>query len=131
MILNLTQHKATPEQVAAGVIDLRGAQLEKLKYTLTFSGQIPSDWLVITRAEMIAQIAHDFFSKHPSQERQVMIGGAPWFMPPLQKILHDEGLSPLYAFSERCSQEKLLPDGSVQKTQAFRHLGFKPAISLI
>ena len=36
IILNLTQHPATPEQVAAGVVDLIGDDLETLKFLLTF-----------------------------------------------------------------------------------------------
>ena len=35
-ILNLTQHKATPDQEKAGVHNLEGDKLEKLKELLTF-----------------------------------------------------------------------------------------------
>jgi hypothetical protein len=36
IILNLTQHPATPEQVAAGVVDLIGDDLEYLKIPADF-----------------------------------------------------------------------------------------------
>lgn len=40
-IWNLTQHKATPDQVAAGVVDLPDADREKLIKALTFD-DLPS-----------------------------------------------------------------------------------------
>lgn len=39
MIANLTQHPATQEQLAAGVVDLTGSALMSLKDMLTFDTQ--------------------------------------------------------------------------------------------
>ena len=60
------------------------------------------------------------------QEREfaVMIGGAPFFMPPLQKALLEARISVRYAFSRRISHEEMQPDGSVRKTQTFTHAGW-------
>lgn len=57
-----------------------------------------------------------------------MIGGAPFLMAPLEGALRTRGVIPLYAFSVRESVEEALPDGSVRKTQVFRHAGFVPAV---
>ena len=57
----------------------------------------------------------------------VMIGGAPWLSEPLERALKREGFRPVYAFSKRISVEETLPDGTVKKTQVFRHEGFVPA----
>lgn len=53
-----------------------------------------------------------------------MIGGAPYFMAPLETALEWRGIIPLYAFSKRECHEKRNPDGSVSKTMVFRHEGF-------
>ena len=42
----------------------------------------------------------------------------------LEEALMKRGIVPLYAFSRREVVETPLPDGSVKKTQVFRHLGF-------
>ena len=57
-----------------------------------------------------------------------MIGGAPFLMSPLESALLNNGIEPVYAFSTRESVEKKLPDGSVQKTNIFKHKGFVPPI---
>lgn len=54
----------------------------------------------------------------------VMLGGAPWMMPALEKVAHLRGLSVCYAFSKRVSEEQHQPDGSVKKVNTFKHQGF-------
>jgi len=115
-ILNLTQHAATVEQVAQGVIDLTGDDLATMKALLTFVG-LPSAETVHERAYEVAKLAqaHDVES--------VMIGGAPFFMGALERALQKRGIKPLYAFSERVSVEKVI-DCVVVKTNEFKHMGF-------
>ena len=125
-ILNLTQHPATQEQKAAGVVDLQGDELETLKELLTFEG-IP------TRAEIedrAADIANLVMMNGLGEENDdpifnsAMIGGAPYLMPALEMALDEHCINPLYAFSRRESVEQVQPDGSVRKTAVFRHIGF-------
>lgn len=118
-ILNLTQHAATPEQAATGVIAASFA--DRLPSLLTFVG-LPSPTEITQRAEVIASLAAD------DGVSQAMIGGAPFFMAPLEKALRAVGITPLYAFSERASVDSVQPDGSIRKTAEFRHLGFVPAV---
>jgi hypothetical protein len=56
-----------------------------------------------------------------------MIGGAPYLMAPLERSLRSVGVYPVYAFSVRESVEQTAPDGTVRKTNVFRHAGFVPA----
>lgn len=56
-----------------------------------------------------------------------MVGGAPFFMAPLEAALRAVNIIPVYAFSKRESVEEKQPDGSVKKTQVFKHAGFVPA----
>ena len=56
--------------------------------------------------------------------KDVMIGGAPWMMSALERALRRNGLQYCYAFSVRESVEKTMPDGSIVKTNVFRHGGF-------
>ena len=115
-ILNLTQHAATPEQLEAGVIDLMQHDLASLKALLNFVG-LPTADEIYERAYAIAALAENLFAE------TVMVGGAPFLMPVLQKALQMRGITVLYAFSERVSIEKIV-DGVVVKTNEFKHVGF-------
>jgi hypothetical protein len=113
-IVNLTQHNPTPEQVSAGVFNTNTAELLRL---LTFTN-IPSLADIKDKAWGIAQIAVASGATH------AMIGGAPYLMAPLEQALFEQGIIPLYSFSERVSQEEQQPDGSVKKVNIFRHAGW-------
>ena len=115
-ILNFTQHAATAEQVAAGVIDLMQHDQAVLKSMLNFVG-LPTRDEIYERAYAIAALAENLFAE------TVMVGGAPFLMPVLQKALQMRGITVLYAFSERVSIEKIV-DGVVVKTNEFKHVGF-------
>ena len=115
-ILNFTQHAATAEQLEAGVIDLMQHDLASLKALLNFVG-LPTADEIYERAYAIAALAENLFAE------TVMVGGAPFLMPVLQKALQMRGITVLYAFSERVSVEKLV-DGVVVKTNEFKHVGF-------
>lgn len=53
-----------------------------------------------------------------------MIGGAPWLMPVLAKVLMQRGINLVYAFTKRDVVETANPDGSVTKSSKFVHVGF-------
>jgi hypothetical protein len=127
LIINLTQHDATPEQIAAGVVDLKGEQLTRLRQLLTFE-QIPSSGQIDDRAITVAHLAV-FNGLGPDDgedpvPRAAMIGGAPFFMAALERQLRALSVDPVYAFSQRRAIEKKQADGSVKKIQVFQHLGF-------
>lgn len=114
-IINLTQHAETTEQIAAGVVPATFAG--RLPDLLTFDS-LPSPLEIRQRAEVIASLAAD------SGAQAAMIGGAPFFMAALERALRTVGIAPVYAFSERVSEEQTQPDGSVRKINVFRHVGF-------
>lgn len=115
--VNLTQHPATAEQLAAGVFDLEGGELEMLKGLLTFH-RVPTVAQVQIAAIGIARIAER------SEGVYAMIGGAPFLMAELEKAVLKAGLVPRYAFSVRESVESINADGSVTKTAVFKHAGW-------
>lgn len=117
MIANLTQHPATPEQLASGVKDFTGAELVQLKALLTFT-TLPNAYEVHRRARGIAAIA----AHVPCTA--VMIGGAGYLMPALETELQLLGISALHAFTERHAVETVGADGQVTKTAIFKHVGF-------
>lgn len=126
-IINLTQHEATPDQMAAGVTDMQKQEREALSDALTFD-KLPSSDEIRDRAEWIAELAvHNGLGgdygddPHPDQ---AMIGGAPWLMGPLCDALRQRGIDPVFAFSVRETQESHQTDGSVRKVNVFRHTGF-------
>jgi hypothetical protein len=116
-ILNLTQHVATTEQVASGVVEPTDKmQIQKL---LTFD-ELPTTVELELRAFALASTAKD----DPGFEGSVMIGGAPYFMATLEHTLRVFGIRALHAFSRRESIDEAQADGSIKKTQVFRHAGF-------
>jgi len=119
-ILNLTQHPASADQIAAGVVDLTN-DLAALKAALTF-GELPNAQEIRNRVRKIADLAV------ASGIRTAMIGGAPWLMGPLAAKLSQRGITPLFAFSVRETEEQAQADGSVRKVAVFRHAGFIPAV---
>ena len=121
MIINLTQHAATPEQLAVGVFDLPPDVRGRLVKWLTFD-TIPCRDELLYAAEGIGLIAF-----HGGYKR-AMIGGAPYLMAPLEQDLKRWGVEVLYAYSRRESVEETLPDGSVRKVMIFRHAGFINAL---
>ena len=125
-ILNLTQHPATTDQIAAGVRDLQGQALAMLKGCLNFD-TLPTVEDIRQRAEDIAMLAsawHDAEDPDGTTARACMIGGAPFFMGALEAALYRRDLTPLYAFSRREVVENTNPDGTVTKTAVFKHEGF-------
>ena len=122
MILNLTQHPATPEQLAAGVVDLP-VEIREAVIALLTVNVLPTRQEIEDRCADIAMLAATAFENHPSG---AMIGGAPWMMSSLEGALMDQGIAPVYAFSVRESVEQVQADGSVQKIANFRHAGFVP-----
>lgn len=118
-ILNLTQHEATPEQIAQGVYDLSPTLRKTLSRLLTFD-DLPTCKHVRDVAETIADLARTFCEP---DTLHVMIG-APFLMASLEKALACKGFIPLYAFSKRESTEETQADGSVKKIAKFRHVGF-------
>lgn len=127
MIVNLTQHLATADQIAAGVVDLPAEERTALCAALTFA-ECPDPSEVIARAEEIAEIAamSDLYDT-PSMDTRAMIGGALWLMAPLARALRERGFEPVFAFSRRETVEEAQPDGSVRKVARFAHAGWVPA----
>ena len=129
MMLNLTQHMATPEQKQAGVVDLPAEARAMLFGCLTVN-ELPSKEEIFQRCESIAALAASLASPddrddgNPGFAFEAMIGGAPWMMSALEDALRQQGIEPRYSFSKRVSVEKALPDGSVVKEAVFRHQGF-------
>lgn len=139
--VNLTQHPATPEQLAAGIYDPTPEERDLIVKLLTFE-ECPDTHEIEDRAAELALEAYAIVHRHiretMSEEEQMaivrggygsfnmnaMIGGAPYLMSALEKALVDYGVCPYYAFSRRESVEETMPDGSVRKTAVFRHAGF-------
>lgn len=133
MILNLTQHPATPDQVAAGVVDAPERFKEKLTALLTFN-EAPSHRELLRRAHELTCLAVEVHAAltggSPDMLEgeyhgvEVMIGGAPYLMRHLEECLEYWGLCPIYSFSKRVSVETQHPDGTVTKSNVFKHVDF-------
>ena len=131
-IINLTQHAATPEQIADGVVDLPPDLRATLTKLLAFD-TLPTIHVIVERAQAIALLAATWLDSQPHPDKyghggtalaEALIGGAPFLMTPLEHTLIDHALEPVYAFSKRVSVEEPQPDGSVRKVNVFKHAGF-------
>lgn len=122
-VLNLTQHPATSDQLAAGVVDPGPEWSSTIAALLTFAA-LPGAAELRERAAALAGLAADIAPGDAAGERAVMIGGAPYLMAPLETALRERGMTPVYAFSVRESTESTSPDGRVTKVNVFRHAGF-------
>lgn len=121
MILNLTQHQATADQLAAGVVDFNGATRAKLSALLTFDN-LPTMAEVSEIAEAIADLAiYQGETEENGIPTRAMIGGAPFLMPTLERALIAVGITPCYAFSKRVVIKEV--DG-VKERIVFKHEGF-------
>lgn len=121
-IVNLTQHIATQEQMEAGVVNFDAVLSAEVKRLLTFNSiEEASAESMKDRATALAGIAV------ANNADAAMIGGAPYFMSVLERQLKNAGVKPLYAFSVRESREVTNPDGTVTKTNVFKHVGFVEA----
>jgi len=118
-VINMTQHNPTPEQAEVGVYN--PAEWGRAKELLTFD-ELPSRDEVFDRARQLTEIA--LAERERTGAAEVMIGGAPFFMPALYHALLSKGFIPVFAFSRRVSVEKTNPDGTVTKSQVFKHEGF-------
>ena len=119
-MINLTQHKATPEQVKEGVIDTDSEIRKILLELLTFEDiSETSPESLSNRANQISEIAN-LDGVHNS----ALIGGALFFMPYLITALKEKKIKPVYSFTKRVIENEFSSDGSVKKTAVFKHVGF-------
>ena len=121
MILNLTQHNATADQINAGINDLPVDFQTTLKGLLTFPTQYTRADLEY-RALQIHELVRDFCGTSEEVLEGVMIGGMPSFMPVLESVLISKGIKVGYACTDRVSKD-VIKDGEVIKTAVFVHAG--------
>ena len=117
MILNLTQHNATEDQISCGVVEPTPGDKELIGALLTF-GEIPSTSQIMDRVTCLVEIAVSYAADG------AMIGGAPYLMEFLAPALRMARVRVLYSFTKRVVAEKMLEDGSVEKVSVFKHVGF-------
>jgi hypothetical protein len=141
-ILNLTQHTATEDQIVFGVVESQ--EKDVVASYLNFD-ELPAPHILDLHVHRLVAICRRWKTQQikalQSATQQsdsvpyslmevcaivrpyIMIGGAPFLMAPLDKALREAGFSPVYAFSLRQSEEKIV-DGEVVKTSVFKHQGF-------
>jgi len=119
-ILNLTQHAASPAQVAAGVVEPEHFGIEKatVQALLTFPAKDIHGLRLKDAAVRLVKLMRD------NGVTEAMIGGLPALMLPLQAEMSFWAIQPNFAISERVSEDKVMPDGSTRKVAVFRHLGW-------
>ena len=117
IIINLTQHQLTQEQLQ-GAVQVGNDVRDEVVKLITFNG-LPTAGEIKNNASRLAEICRDMHASH------AVIGGAPYFMGPLEQALRKAGIVPLYAFTERVAVEVVNPEtGEVTKTSKFNFAGW-------
>ncbi len=98
-IINFTQHELVEGQIKDGVFTPDNH--EEVRRLITFFGKPDKDDMR-QRASALASIARK------RGVETAMIGGAPFFMGTLENTLKENGIKPVYAFSQR------MPDKTFQ-----------------
>jgi len=118
-ILNLTQHAATADQLAVGVFEPSSSDKKLIAHLLTFT-VLPTRAQISSRCRELCLIIWVY-----DKTDAVMIGGASYLISRLDVMIPKVcGMPALHSFTARDSVEVRQEDGSVKKTQVFRHLGF-------
>lgn len=121
MIINLTNHAATPAQVNQGIID--HPDQERLKELIN----IPAGGLT---HEEYYERAHELIeSVLNMNERQVMIGGHFNLTLAIVHVANTLNVDAFFACTERASEDVTQPDGSIIKTSRFVFTGLEKAFS--
>ena len=153
-IINLTNHRATAEQREAGVRDVSDVDHLSNLLTIKVGGEngfatisplnqqvllesraaaIISDYVTPVALDKVQEFKlsgdriADYNAIRSAQSVTCMVGGFPPLVEELVRQLRRLGHEPMYALSDRVSVEETLEDGSIRKTQVFKHLGFYPA----
>lgn len=121
-IVNVSQHSPTDEQSSIGVYP-RDPEIAQL---LNFA-ELPTVAIMTARASAIVARATRIAA---GATKCAMLACAPWFSSTLEAAFTLAGWRYVYAFSIRVSGERTLPDGSVEKTSRFKHLGWVPTLTL-
>jgi len=119
-IFNLTQHVATPDQIADGVVELTPEIKKEIQALLTIE-ELPTREELTIRAIKLREIAR------VSGCSMVMIGGAPFLMGALEHELRGACRMPVYSFSKREVVEQAQADETVKKVAVFKHTGWVKA----
>lgn len=112
MIINLTQHKASLDQINEGVVDIVNDESRKRLIDLLTIEDLPTNEDLENRAMSITHFAIG--------HTDAMIGGAPFLMPYLVESLKKIGVNPMYAFSKRI----IVENENGLKISKFKHEGF-------
>ena len=112
-IINLTQHPSSKEQIEQGVVEPKSKKEVSELLTIFWGDDLEA------KAAKLAMIAKSY--------GKAMIGGAPYLMPVLEKHLKNHGVEPVYAFSDRISEEFTNDEEEVEKKMTFKHKGFYSA----
>lgn len=117
ILINLTQHTLTADQLQ-GAVEVGTDVRDEVVKLITFNG-LPTAGEIKGNASRLTEICRDMHASH------AVIGGAPYFMGPLEQALRKAGIVPLYAFTERVAVEVTNPEtGEVTKTSKFNFAGW-------
>jgi hypothetical protein len=88
-IVNLTQHPATPKQIAAGVVDLQGSSLEILKRFMAIE-EPQSETYMQSAAGILASLVV------AADAEAAMVDGESFLADTLEMALKERNIKPLY-----------------------------------
>lgn len=126
-ILNLTQHAATPEQLAVGVVDVGPDVRSDVDKLLAFD-DVPTATDLDMRAHLFARLAMVCWcTRNPrgGQLPRVMIDPPVYLASAIERNLIEFGIEPLHSFAKpTLTITSTNDDGETVKTLVTEHVGF-------
>ena len=123
IVINLTKHVHTPEQIADGSIEI--ASLRPFIDSAQDYDSLQSTWYAGAMAMVLAKEAHAAARAIlPETKLSANIAGAAWLIIPLCAALRGYGISPVCSFSKRVCTESLDAEGKTTLTYTFQHEGW-------
>ena len=117
IFVSIMAHPLTEEQKEAALKEFSVDRIEEIRSPFNIDPKAST--------ADIEALATEFADKVPEGTTVATVAGELTFTMALTKLLKERGVKVVTATTERVSKERVLVDGSVEKTNVFRHVAFR------
>lgn len=117
IFVSVMAHALTEEQKEAAFAEFCIDRIEEIRSPFNIDPH--------SSLEEVKALATEFATKVPEGTVVACVAGELTFTMSLTALLKERGIKVVTATTERVSKERVLVDGSVEKTNVFRHVAFR------
>ena len=114
---SIMAHSLSEEQKEAALKEFSVDRIEEIRSPFNIDPH--------SSLEEVKKLAVEFAAKVPEGTTVAAVAGELTFTMSLTKLLKELGIKVVTATTERVSKERVLVDGTVEKTNVFRHVAFR------